>query len=159
MFECLLEWGIIWEFHSLIRSRKLGIVIFRNICQSKFQIPVLVVKNVKHNFCLLITYYSAINPILYNAMSDKFRKAFRTFLVCCDGKRRNPMAFGDEPLLVKFFFINQKKKSFQMEAFEKKITHSVNLEFKFGWFFSLILLSFHIGQIQLKKSTLWDIFI
>jgi hypothetical protein len=33
-------------------------------------------------------------------MSDKFRKAFRTFLVCYGGRRRNPFGFNDEPFLV-----------------------------------------------------------
>ena len=51
-------------------------------------------RKILHLFC------SAINPILYNAMSDKFRKAFRTFLVCCGGRRRNAFGFVDEPLLV-----------------------------------------------------------
>jgi len=51
---------------------------------------------------------SAINPILYNAMSDKFRKAFRTFLVCCDVKRNIQNQFVDEPLMVgSIFYILQ----------------------------------------------------
>ena len=33
--------------------------------------------------------FSAINPILYNAMSDRFRKAFRSLLVCRDGSTRS----------------------------------------------------------------------
>ena len=37
-------------------------------------------------FCFLS--FSAINPILYNAMSDKFRKAFRRLLSC--GKLTEP---------------------------------------------------------------------
>ena len=34
-------------------------------------------------------FFSAINPILYNAMSDRFRKAFRSLLVCRDGSTRS----------------------------------------------------------------------
>ena len=39
--------------------------------------------------------FSAINPILYNAMSDKFRKSFRSLLVCGrlnTGRNRSAMA-------------------------------------------------------------------
>ena len=36
-----------------------------------------------YNFSkILVVFFSAINPILYNAMSDKFRKAFRMLLIC-----------------------------------------------------------------------------
>ena len=41
-------------------------------------------------FCRIMVYMnSAINPILYNAMSVKFRRAFKRLLYCGKGREKN----------------------------------------------------------------------
>ena len=40
-------------------------------------VPIFITPDTYH-----LNIFSAVNPILYNAMSDRFRKSFRSLLVC-----------------------------------------------------------------------------